>query len=185
MLRGITNGTTTYQNIANNNICQFTLKKCLDIRVNDTESRINFKNMKIPRILRVLLWPWKESRKDCEHLKKQWSLIMGCVRGMCIMRAWRIVNAGSMCRTSRSKCAKKSQNVWPLQVSSKGLSTYYVRHWRGQRKFNKMIGETPDVRSDKRKPKEDKEEREDAEENVPKMSPRCPQDIPKISLKES
>ena len=69
----------------------------------------------------------------------------------------------------------------------------------------KMTGATPEVRSNKRKPREQREDKEEekteqkeeregrkerktedmAETEKQKMCPRCLQDVPKISLKES
>ena len=47
-----------------------------------------------------------------------------------------------------------------------------------------MTGETPEVRSDKRKPREKREESEQKEEREWSQSgPRCPQDVPKISAR--
>ena len=47
-----------------------------------------------------------------------------------------------------------------------------------------MTRETPEACSDRRKPTEEKEETQEME-YVPKMSPRYPQNVPKMSLKES
>ena len=61
----------------------------------------------------------------------------------------------------------------------------------------KITGETPEVRSVKRKPGEERKEREEregkrcissmkkTEKMKKKMSPICPQDVHKMSLKES
>ena len=50
-----------------------------------------------------------------------------------------------------------------------------------------MTRETPEACSDRRKPTEEKEETQETKEMeyVPKMSPRYPQNVPKMSLKES